>query len=218
MSCGVVKETGHKRIQIGVSSDFGGIDVELPPPDQAGLLTEVDDLLEEALEEVDTKPLSDAGQAGVIRQRLIQGVAEIPAMGKIETRRFDELPLGADALEEHHQLQLEEDHRIDRGPAALGVQLPRPVADEAEVERVLQVTVEVVPGNQGLERDRDRLRESTRLGGTEHGGLRLIKESLGAASRHQQLEEAGSPSRRSAAHVSMSGMAVAMTAPCPTSG
>ena len=44
-------------------------------------------------------------------------------MGQVEAGRLDELALGADALEEHDQLQLEEDDRVDAGPAPLGIQL-----------------------------------------------------------------------------------------------
>ena len=80
------------------------------------------------------KPLPDAGQAGVVGELLVERVAEIPAVGEVETRRRDELPLGADALEEHDQLELEEDDWVDAGSAPLGVELPRPVPDEAEIE------------------------------------------------------------------------------------
>ena len=99
---------------------------------------------------------------------LVEGVAQVPAVGQVEAGRLDELALGADALEEHDQLQLEEDDRVDAGPAPLGVQLPRPVADEAQVELGFQVAVEVVPGNEVLQRDGDRLVEAAGLGGTEH--------------------------------------------------
>src|SRR4029453_15437154 len=108
-----VVEARNQGIEIGIGRDLGGIDVELTAPNQARLLTEGDDLLEETQEDVDPKALPDAGQTGVIGQRLIQRVAEIPAMGEVEAGRRDELALGADALEEHDELQLEEDHRVD---------------------------------------------------------------------------------------------------------
>ena len=114
------------------------------------------------------EPLPDAGQAGVVGQGLVEGVAEVPAVGQVEAGRLDQLALGADALEEHDQLQLEEDDRVDAGPAPLGVQLPRPVADEAQVELRLQVAVEVVGGNEVLQRDGDRLVEAAGLGRAEH--------------------------------------------------
>jgi hypothetical protein len=67
---------------------------------------------------------------------------------KVEQGGIDQLPLGAQAFEEHHKLQLEEDHRIDARPATLGVQLVRPLADEAEVKRHLEVAIDVVLGNE----------------------------------------------------------------------
>jgi hypothetical protein len=88
---------------------------------------------------------------------------------KIEGGGFDQRALGADALEEHDQLQLEEDDRIDRRPAAFSVQLPRPVPDEAKIQLRLQVLVDVVGRDQLFERDGDRLVEATRLCGAEHG-------------------------------------------------
>ena len=121
----VVVEARHQRVDVGVGLDLGRVDVELPAPDQARLLTEIDDLLEEALEDVDAQPLPDAGQAGVVGQRLVQGVAEVPAVGQVEAGRLDELALGADALEEHDQLELEEDDRVDAGPAPFGIPLAR---------------------------------------------------------------------------------------------
>ena len=67
----------------------------------------------------------------MVGQVLVQGVAEVPAVGQVEAGRLDQLALGADPLEEHDQLQLEEDDRVDAGSAPLGVELPRPLADEA---------------------------------------------------------------------------------------
>jgi hypothetical protein len=79
----------------------------------------------------------------VVGQRLVKGVAEIPPMGEVETRRLDQLPLRANALEEHDQLEFE-DHRINGGAAPIGVQLLDPAADKAEIERALQMAVEVI--------------------------------------------------------------------------
>ena len=67
MGFGFVVEPGHQRIDRGVGVDFGGIEVQLVTPDQAGVLTQIDDPLEEALEDVHSKSLPDAGQAGVVR-------------------------------------------------------------------------------------------------------------------------------------------------------
>ena len=121
MGFGIGIEARDERVGIRIGPDPGGVEVELPTPDQARFLAEVDDLLEEALEDVDARALPDAGQAGVVGQRLIEGVAQIPAMGQVEAGGLDQLALGADPLEEHDQLQLEEDDRVDGGPTAVGV-------------------------------------------------------------------------------------------------
>ena len=92
-------------------------------------------------------------------------------MRQVERGGGDELAFGADAFEEHDQLQLEEDHWVDAGPTALGIQILRPRADEAEIELRFQVPVEVVCGDEILERDGDRLIKAAGFGGTEHRGL-----------------------------------------------
>jgi hypothetical protein len=49
----------------------------------------------------------------LIRHGLVQVVAQVPADAQPVGRQVQQLPLRADAFEEHHQLQLEEDHRVD---------------------------------------------------------------------------------------------------------
>ena len=44
--------------------------------DQRRRLAQIDDGLDEALEGLDAAPLPEAGEAGVVRKRLVQGVAE----------------------------------------------------------------------------------------------------------------------------------------------
>src|SRR5215204_3342579 len=105
----------------------------------------------------------------MVRQLLVKRVPEVPAVSQIEAGRRDELTLGADALEEHDELQLEEDHRVDTRPAPLGVEVARPVTDEAQVELGLQVSVEVAGGNEILQRDRDRFAEAAGFGRAKHG-------------------------------------------------
>jgi hypothetical protein len=100
------------------------------PPDQPSGLAEIDDTLEEALKDLDAEPLPDAGQTGVVGEFFVERVAQVPAVRKVETGRFDELPLGADALEKHDELELEEDDRIDTQPAAVDIELQCPLAHE----------------------------------------------------------------------------------------
>ena len=89
----------------------------------------------------------------MIGERVVEGVAEVPAVGQVEACRLDQLALGADALEEHDQLQLEEDDRVDARLAPVGVQLPRLVAHERQVESGFQVAIEGIGRDQLLQQD-----------------------------------------------------------------
>jgi len=168
---GRVVETGHQGVNVSVGHHLRSVEEQLSPPDQAGVLTEVADSLEKALENLDAQTLPDTGQAGVVGQDLVEGVAQIPAVGQIETGRLDQFPLGTDAFKEHDQLQLEENDRVDGGPAAFAIPLPGPVADEVKVKRGFKVTVEVAQGNDFLQGDSNWFVKAARLCGAEHGAL-----------------------------------------------
>jgi hypothetical protein len=155
-------------IEIGVGLDLGGVEEVFSSPNQPDLLTQVNDALEEALEDLDAEPLPDARQAGVVGQVLVEGVAEVPAVRQVEDRRRDELALGADPLEEHDQRQFEEDDRVDVGPAALGVETAPPLSNASKVEFGFQMSVEGIGWDQVLRRDGDWLIKAAGLGGAEH--------------------------------------------------
>jgi hypothetical protein len=63
------------------------------------------------------------------------------------------LALRTEILEEHHKLELEEDDRIHRRPAAVSVERRHQLPHEREVEPCLQAAVEVVLGYELFERD-----------------------------------------------------------------
>src|SRR5438270_13714268 len=86
------------------------------PPNKPSLLAELDDLLEEATEHIDAQTPPDPGHAGMVRERLVQVVAKIPTLGKIEAGLFDEVPLRAIPLVEQNELQLEKHYRLNGGP------------------------------------------------------------------------------------------------------
>src|SRR5829696_1491550 len=89
-------------------------------------------------------------------------------MGQVQPSGLNQLVLGAEPVEEYDQLELEEDDRINRGTAPLGVELGDPLAHEAQVERGFQVAIEVILRNEVLEGDGNRFVEAAGLGGTEH--------------------------------------------------
>jgi hypothetical protein len=70
----------------------------------------------------------------VVREVLVEGVAEIPAVGQVETGGLDELPFGADPSKNMTNCSLKKTTGINDGAAPLGVQLPCPLAHEVEVE------------------------------------------------------------------------------------
>jgi hypothetical protein len=51
--------------------------------------------------------LPDPGETRVVGQRLVEGLAQVPAVGQVEIGGLDEFPLRADAFEEHDELELE---------------------------------------------------------------------------------------------------------------
>jgi hypothetical protein len=89
----------------------------------------------------------------VVGQRLVEVVAQVPSQREAIGYEPHQLALRADVLEEHHELQLEEDDRVHRGPAAIRVERGDELPDEREVEPRLQAAVEVVFGYQVLQRE-----------------------------------------------------------------
>ena len=87
----------------------------------------------------------------MVGQGLEEIVAQVPPHGEPVGHDAHELALGADVLEEHHQLQLEEDYRVHRRATAIGVERGDEFAHEREVEPRLQAAVEVLFGHQILQ-------------------------------------------------------------------
>jgi hypothetical protein len=99
----------------------------------------------------------------MVRERLVQGVAQVPAMRQVERGRLAELPLAPQPFEEEEELQLEEDHRIEPRAPDAGVAVAHELAHEREIERGLQVAVEVARRHTRLQRHRHRTVDVTRL-------------------------------------------------------
>ena len=78
---GLDGEARLERVERGVGRDLGRVDVELLAPDQPRRDALLDDRLEEAAEDVQPVALADAGQAGVVGQRLGQVVARGTSAG-----------------------------------------------------------------------------------------------------------------------------------------
>jgi hypothetical protein len=90
---GLEVEPGDHTTQGGVRSNLGRIDEQFSAPDQAGLLAQFHHVLKEALEHGHPQPLPNARQAGVVRQRLVEAIAQIPAVGQVQGGGLDQATL-----------------------------------------------------------------------------------------------------------------------------
>ncbi len=105
-------QAGAHRAHRGVGPHLRRVEEQPLTPDQPGVDAELDNAVEEAPEDVEPIPLADLREAGVVGQALAQVVAKVPAQAQAVGSDAHELPLGADALEEHDELELEEDDRV----------------------------------------------------------------------------------------------------------
>jgi hypothetical protein len=64
---------------VGIRFDQGGISKHFLAPNQAIVGTQLDNRFEELAKDVNAIALANTAQAGVVRQRLVQVVAEVPA-------------------------------------------------------------------------------------------------------------------------------------------
>ena len=161
-------EARDQRIETGVGAHLRRIEDQFLAPDQSGCLTHIDDPFEEPVEDLHTQAIPDAAQAGMLGQRLIQVIAQIPAVRQIQASHLDQSPFRADPLEEHDELELEEDDRIDGRPTDGLIAAVGELAHEAEIQLSLQLPVKVITRDHGLQRDQDRTIETTLLQRTKH--------------------------------------------------
>ncbi len=78
-----------------------------------------------------------------------------------------QLLLGADALEKHHQLQIEEHDGVNRGATTACIGLMHELAHNGEVKCSLQVAIEVVVRHQFFQRHMEQ-RDKVSLLGSHH--------------------------------------------------
>lgn len=161
---------GGEAVHVGVGPDLGRVEEQLLAAHQPRVRAPPDHLLEEPPEDRETETVARARQVGVVGQRLVQVVPEVPAHREAVGRHAHELPLAPQPLEEHDELQLEEDHRVDRGAAARGVQRAHQISHEREVEPLLQAPVEAVFRDEVLQRDVAGQRGEGADLGAHHGG------------------------------------------------
>jgi len=135
-------------VEGGVGLDLGGVDVQLLAPHEARVDALLNDGIEEPAKDLEPVALPDACERRMVGQGLIESVSHIPADAEAISSQAHELSLRAQSLQVQNELELEEDHRVDGGPPVWGVAVLHPVADEGQIEFTLEVTVEVVWGNE----------------------------------------------------------------------
>jgi hypothetical protein len=197
-------ESGHQGIHSSIAGDASRIGQKLLAPHQARCLAEVDHRLEAAAKDVETEALPDAGEPGGIGQRLVQTVAEIPPDPEAIRSQGEEVALRAKTLQAQHQGELEEDHGIDRRPAAVGVGALDPMPDETQMEAGSEVAGDVVAGPEGVERNSDGWTKFAGLSRTEQRQTPQARDAAvagrrpgnGLCRRQRVLQDAGPFVRR----------------------
>src|SRR6266699_7099899 len=89
------------------------VNIQFLAPNQSGLLTLIDDGLEEATEHLHAIAGANAREAGMIGKWFPQVITNEPADAESICSMPHQLAFGADALEEHDELQLEKDDGIN---------------------------------------------------------------------------------------------------------
>jgi hypothetical protein len=112
-----------------------------------------DDPVEEATEDSDTLPVADLAQAGVVRERLMQVVAQEPSQAKTIRSDLHEMTLGPKTFKQHDELELEKDDGIDGRPSATGIAVSHQVSDKAQVKHAFDLAIEMVLWDKLLKRD-----------------------------------------------------------------
>jgi hypothetical protein len=83
----------------------------------------------------------------------VEVVAQVPAHREAVGDHPHELPLASEVLEEHEELELEEDDRVNGRPATFRVERLHQLPHEREIQPRLKTAVEVVLGYELFERD-----------------------------------------------------------------
>jgi hypothetical protein len=132
------------------------------------------DALEEAPEDIHAIAVADASQAGMVRQRFVEVVAELPSDTQPVGSQGKQLALGTEALKEQHQVQLEEDHWVNRGTTNRRIAVGNEIAHEVEVERAVEKPVEVVGRHEVVQREVIDGREATLFDSQHHALSQLV--------------------------------------------
>jgi hypothetical protein len=87
----------------------------------------------------------------VVREWLVEVITEIPADAEPVGGHPKQVPLRADALEEHHELEPEEHDRVDARASIRRIAVLHPGPHETQVKRRVRVAIEVVRRHEVLD-------------------------------------------------------------------
>src|SRR6266704_1333741 len=150
------RTTRRERIQIGIRVHLSRIKVELSAPHQLRLPTLVDDGLKEAPKHREAIAQADLTPGRMIRQRLIQIISHVPAHAQPIGHLTQEQTVRSNVFKKHDQLELAKDQRINGWSPSRRVILAHEIVDEREIQRLLQVPVKMILGNQLLQGNGDQ--------------------------------------------------------------
>ncbi len=162
------REARDHAVGGGVGLHGRRVEEELLPPHKPRLEALLHDPLEEQPKDLEPVALADPREAGVVGQRLVEVVSQIPADAKAVGHNLHQLPLASQSLEEKNKLEFKEDYRVDTRAARGSVAILDHIPHKREVKSLLQVAVEVVLRDEFFERKIGQWGEVTELG-THHG-------------------------------------------------
>jgi len=139
----------------GVGLDVGRIRADHTPADKALFNALANNLFEQPPEHLPEGrfPAAQLRDGAVIRHPVKEVEAQIPAQGDVGLDAPLDLPLRRDAVQKTHQQVLHDNHRVD-GRAAIFFAVKRGcfLVHERQIQRRLQLSQEVLPGHQVLDR------------------------------------------------------------------
>ena len=113
----------------------------------------LNDAVEEATEDIDTVAVADLAESRVVRKWLVEVIAQKPSEAESIGCDLHELALGAQPFEEHDELKAEEDDRVDGRASARRVAGLNKLTYKGEVDRPLNMTIEMVARDKLVQRD-----------------------------------------------------------------
>jgi hypothetical protein len=141
---GLDSKAGSQRISGSIGGHFRPIEIEFFAPDESCLLAQLHNLFKETAKDLDPRAFTDACQTGMVGERLVQIIPEVPSDAESISGMAHQEAFGTYPLEEHHELQFEEHDGVNRGATCASTGLLDKFAHKRKVKRSLQVAIKVI--------------------------------------------------------------------------